>query len=68
METKVVNLLVLLFFVLVMLTSAVTIKNYLYDSDLSRQIQSNKRSITELEKSLKTIEKEKQQTTSDETL
>jgi len=65
METRVVNLLVLLFFVLVMLTSAVTVKNYIYDSDLSRQIQSNKRSITELEKSLEAMEKEKQQAASD---
>ena len=59
MENRVTNLLILLFVSLVIFTSAITVKKYIVDGEISAQAREYERITEELEKSLDQLEKEK---------
>lgn len=59
MESRVTNLLVLLFVSLVIFTSIITVKNYVIDGEISAKVKEYERITKELEKSLDQVEKEK---------
>ncbi len=59
MENRVTNLLILLFVSLVLFTSAITVRKYLVDGEISVQAREYERITAELEKSLDKVEKEK---------